>query len=474
MAVNLLGNPAERLLRDLLRDPDLRALWTLNEKSGTLYDRVMATRANSVSVAGSPGYGRPIRQYTSARQFTAANSEYFTIADNTTLSMGNIDMSGEVWVYLDTTPTAGNVMGILGKWTAASKEYRLYVYNNGGVIRFVLDVRATDDGSETAVDSDTFGAPATGTWYRVKWYHDSVTNLIGIGVNDGAFDTAAHTGGVRDAAVAFDIGRTDAGNYLNGRLGPWKIWKRILTTAEWSTLYRGGGWAYSHLQAKAAISTYTNGLVEACDMDAASGDETGDFAALTFTDTNTVTTNPGVILPTPYDFYGLHFDGVDDAVSCGDVDGLDFDWKDPFSLLVLLNPHSTGVIFSKLASGKGWQLWLDSGRLPAMSIQNSATANIYTNATTALTFGTPALIGVSVSGSGAAPGVIHYKEGAADTDSDISDDLAAPITNTGVVSIGAQNVASSFIKADIGLIAVFAGVKSAADFKRWAAIGRYL
>src|SRR3990167_3362462 len=165
-------------------------------------------------------------------QFTAVDLEYLSIADNAALSMGDIDFTIAGLVYLDTTPASGATMGILGKWAAGNLEYRLYVDNTAGTIRFKFDVRDTGDTTTTTVTATTFGEPSTATWYFVVIYHNATTNLIGISVNNGAFDTAATTGGVRDGTAAFEIGRHTAGNYLNGRGEDFSIAKQIYTAAE--------------------------------------------------------------------------------------------------------------------------------------------------------------------------------------------------------------------------------------------------
>ena len=173
-------------------------------------------------------------------QFIAANLEYFSIADNAALSMGDISFTIAGWVYLDTTPASDATMGILGKWASLNLEYRLYVDNTAGTIRFKFDVRDTGDVTTTTTTASTFGAPSTATWYFLTVYHNAATNLIGIKVNDGAFDTAATTGGVRDGTAAFEIGRHTAGNYLNGRAHDVIIAKQIYTDAEITYLYNSG------------------------------------------------------------------------------------------------------------------------------------------------------------------------------------------------------------------------------------------
>jgi len=209
----------------------LVAFWKLDEVSGTRSDSVGAnhlTDNNTVTQAtGKVG--------TSA-QFTAANSESLSIADNAPLSTGDIDFTVCAWVWLD---TKGAVRDLVTKF-GASGQFEYLLNYDSSADRYLWGV--SSDGSLFAsVSANTFGSPPAGAWHFVVAYHDSVNNLIGISVNNGAFDTAAHAAGVFDSAASFHLGgRASGPNYHNGRLDAVGLWKRVLSAAEITSLYNSG------------------------------------------------------------------------------------------------------------------------------------------------------------------------------------------------------------------------------------------
>ncbi len=90
---------------------------------------------------------------------------------------------------------------------------------DGSTSRFQF--RVSHDGATWgAVSAAALGAPSTGTWYCLVAYHDGPNNLLGISVNGGAFDTAAHTAGAQGPGVgAFTIaGTVGGGNRWHGAI----------------------------------------------------------------------------------------------------------------------------------------------------------------------------------------------------------------------------------------------------------------
>lgn len=233
-------------------------------------------------------------------QFVSANSEYLSVTDTAALSMGDVDFEIGTWVYLDTTPASGATMGILGKWASGNLEYVLYVDNTGGTIRFKFDVRDTANAATTTVTASTFATPSPTTWYWVMVYHNATTNLIGIAVNDGAYDTAATTGGVRDGTAAFEIGRHTAGNYFNGRVQKVLITKDILTAAERTWLYNSGNQRrfedFGQAGTDGANLTVAGGIVAGWKLGEESGQRNDYFGTNHLTDNATVTQNDGAVL----------------------------------------------------------------------------------------------------------------------------------------------------------------------------------
>ena len=97
---------------------NLQAWYTLDEASGTRAD----SSGNGNSLTDVNTVTQAAGKLTNAAQFTRANSERLTIADNTSLSMGDIDFTLCAWVYFDTLPVAG----LISKWNGTSDEYTIY------------------------------------------------------------------------------------------------------------------------------------------------------------------------------------------------------------------------------------------------------------------------------------------------------------------------------------------------------------
>ncbi|HEU4594597.1 MAG TPA: LamG-like jellyroll fold domain-containing protein [Pyrinomonadaceae bacterium] len=207
------------------------AFWKLDEASGTRYDAVRTnhlTDNNTVTQAtGKVG---------NAASFASASSEYLSCADNADLSTGDVDFMGAGWFQL-MTKTAS--MDLVAKWGASGNFEYILTYDQA-TDRFIFFV--SNNGTTTAsVIANTFGSPSIGTWYFVVFYHDATGNLIGISVNNGAFNTTAHTTGVFNSTAPFQIGaRAVSPSYFNGRADAVGFWKRLLSAAEITELYNAG------------------------------------------------------------------------------------------------------------------------------------------------------------------------------------------------------------------------------------------
>lgn len=218
---------------------DLVEWWDLDEVSGNRagsHGALTLTDNNTVtSAAGVAGVG-------TAAQFTRANSEYLDRASDANMQVGDIDFEFSAWVYLD-TKTGGSFNYILSKRNAPTvREYFLdYVISTD---RFRFGVSA-DGTNNVSVSAATFGTASTGTWYFITCYHDAATNVIGIAINNGTPDTAAHSTGVIVGAGDFTIGAGDNTPtiFWDGRIAKVGFWKRLLTASERTELYNAGAGA---------------------------------------------------------------------------------------------------------------------------------------------------------------------------------------------------------------------------------------
>jgi hypothetical protein len=224
-------------------DPDLTltnklvSYWKLGEVSGLrddFYGANNLTDNNTVTQA--------VGKVGNAAQFTAANSEYLSRADNASLSTGDIDFTIAAWVYMDSD--TGDAMNIITKFNATTdnREYALDYGGTANRLTFTVNSVGTS-GNNTTVVANSFGTLSVGTWAFVVCWHDSVANTINIQVNNGTIDSAATSAGVFNGTSAFRIGsngNSTPGQYWNGRIDEIGFWKKVLTSTERTNLYNSG------------------------------------------------------------------------------------------------------------------------------------------------------------------------------------------------------------------------------------------
>lgn len=208
----------------------LISYWKMDETSGT---RIDARGANDLTDNFTVTSGSGI--IVNAGQYTAANTEYLSHADNTSLSTGDIDYSITCWVNMDTKGVAPTAIAkadgspnneYILRYLQSADRFQWFVSNNGS--------------SLTLAQADNFGSPSTNTWYFIVAWHDSVNNLIGIQVNNGTANTTATSAGSFDSNSAFIVGRFAAANYWDGRVDEVGFWKKVLSTQEKTDLYNSG------------------------------------------------------------------------------------------------------------------------------------------------------------------------------------------------------------------------------------------
>lgn len=212
----------------------LVACWSLDEASGTRTDSVGGnnlTDNNTVTQA--------VGKVSNAAQFTAANSEYLSIADNASTSTGDIDFSWAAWVYLDTKT---DNLAVINKspGVASDNQYEYSMIYLSGIDRFRWQVGS---GSANAtIAADALGSPSTATWYFIVGWHDAAGDTVNIHVNNGTVSSAAYSGGGYDSAGGLKVGiNADGASFPHdGRIDAVMFWKRVLTAAERTSLWNGG------------------------------------------------------------------------------------------------------------------------------------------------------------------------------------------------------------------------------------------
>jgi len=224
--------------------------WRLNESSGNRADAHGSNTLTNTNVGAGTGL-----LGTCADFENASAGQKLAIASNSTLQMGDIDFTFAVWVNAESFDSVGTEASwIMSKrdGSAPALEYQLLWRGTGGggpaAPRFIFTVW-NEAQSSTPVNADNLGTPSTGTWYFIVAWHDSVNNVVGIQINNGTANTAAHTTGVAASDSTFQLsgrsGSTNKDDHWDGLMESASLWKRVLTTAEKTTLYNAGaGLAY--------------------------------------------------------------------------------------------------------------------------------------------------------------------------------------------------------------------------------------
>lgn len=180
----------------------------------------------------NPGSGAGV--VGNCRIFTAAVSDRLVCADNATMSLSTD--TAFTWCGFAKMATV-STQQLLAKWdtvSGASIEYELRYVDGGGLRLFV----GNNTTSANVIEPTIWSAD---TWYFVCAQHDPVANTLGVSINDGAFTTAAWSGGTFDGTASFKFcGNIGGAGYWNGSLDNWSFHKKVLTAAQITWLYNAG------------------------------------------------------------------------------------------------------------------------------------------------------------------------------------------------------------------------------------------
>lgn len=167
-----------------------------------------------------------------ARDFELDNSEDFVRTFNASegwVFTGHQAFTVTLWAKWETLGTNY----LIGQDKSGNRGWSVLRTGGGGSpFRMV----ASSDGS--AVTTCDFGSgPSADTWYFIVAYHDPVTDLIGISIDDSAFVTAAHSGGIYDSQNDLVVGDIDSlGQNHDGLISDVNLYNRVLTAAEITAL----------------------------------------------------------------------------------------------------------------------------------------------------------------------------------------------------------------------------------------------
>lgn len=248
--------PTTKLIADLSTSApiplwtNLTSWWTLDEASGNRSDSKGSNTLTDTNTVMSVGGKK-----SAAGMFVKANSERLTIADNASLSVGDIDFYIAAWVY--PTLDDGASQHTIAAKAAGSGNRAWYLYIDWAANQAKFRVFDATDAS-TTVTASTFGNLSINTWYFIEAIHDSVNNQVTIAVN-GTSTSASHTTGSRDDSGPFQLGAANGASLFDGYIDEALFAKYIPTSAERAWLYNGGtGRSYTELVAVHTIDVEHN------------------------------------------------------------------------------------------------------------------------------------------------------------------------------------------------------------------------
>lgn len=239
---------------------NLTSYWKMDEASGNALDAHGSNNlTDNSSVGSASGKINGARDFEGLSGGSPSTVQWFSHADNSDLSVGDIDFTIQLWVNLESKPTGDN-SNILNKWDfgANSREYIAYYNVSNDRFEFRVSNDGNGGGSVTIVTANNLGAVSTGTWYLIHVWHDASANQIGIAVNAGTADTASHSTGVFNGTSNFEIGALSGGTSgpFDGLVDEVGIWKRLLTSLERTDLYNSGnGRDYAYITGGSAPPT---------------------------------------------------------------------------------------------------------------------------------------------------------------------------------------------------------------------------
>jgi hypothetical protein len=144
--------------------------WSMNETDGTRSDsHTFANHlADNNSVASTAG------KQANAASLVKANQEWLSVANNPSVSTGDVDYTIAGWVKLS-SKAGSTPMTIVSKYGTAwpgSMEYSLQWHPAYDQFLFVMGNGVTAN----SVGASSAGSPQTGTWYFVVAWHNAATN----------------------------------------------------------------------------------------------------------------------------------------------------------------------------------------------------------------------------------------------------------------------------------------------------------
>jgi hypothetical protein len=208
----------------------LVSYWNLDEASGTRVDahgdNDLTDNNTVLSVINAP----PALDGAAA-SFVAANTEWLSKDNDTSLAFGDADFTISAW--FKTVAHGGFIIGHAINGTAFN--YTLQCYE-GDLYWYVFD--------GTTRVGDVNGSGGTlrdGNWHHVvAWYSTTGTDRVYFSVDDGTALSDTLSGPPTKSTADFNVGVEDVNAPWDGQIDEVAIWSRVLTADERTELFRLG------------------------------------------------------------------------------------------------------------------------------------------------------------------------------------------------------------------------------------------
>jgi hypothetical protein len=189
----------------------------------------------------------------------------------------------------------GDIGYTFGGWFSLAQLSRHMLISKGD--EYYVEYSATTSRFRFVVDnthqvlSQTIGVPSVNQWYFIVCWHDPVSDLICLQINDGAVDSAAYSGGSPVTGSEFNVGAYSGILKHEGSADSVFFQKRLLSPAERTELYNAGaGKSYSELSSGLKTS-----LISWWSLDESSGTRTDSHGGNGLVDHAGVSVGAGVV-----------------------------------------------------------------------------------------------------------------------------------------------------------------------------------
>lgn len=207
--------------------------WTMDETSGNRADAHGSNTLTDNNTVGSAA-----GKWDNAASFVAANSEYFTAADDASFAVSST-FSFAAWIYYDTLPPGGNADWFFSHSLPTTERAYRVRYLEG--TPFQWEIRTSSNGTAETVSTINAQTLSTGTWYHFMFVKNGTTGEVFInGISEGtATTTATLHNSTANFAIASAAGSAYDGGF-DGRMDEVSFYNTALDYGNILDLYADG------------------------------------------------------------------------------------------------------------------------------------------------------------------------------------------------------------------------------------------